>query len=443
MTLLTRTFLVLAALLAPATPLMAQQTAPRDEVVGRIVAIVGDSVVLNVDLEEGLLRSDAAARPAPPPGPERDQLLRELLDQRIELLLVVQAALRDTTIVVSEADIARRVQQEVAQRQQAVGGAAAFEQALRASGLSLQDFRDMIGGMLRSGMLVEQYFQRAARDRQPPRVTEAEMRRFLDEQRAALGPRPPTLSFQQVIVPPQPSEAAVEEARALADSVMVRVRNREDFAQLARRFSDDPGTREQGGDLGWFKRGELLAAFDRVVFDGLRPGDVSFPVRTSLGFHIIKLERVRGSERQARHILIRTDQSDGDMERARVLADSLAGVLRAGTAEPLQLHREFGDPEERETSISNFLVDRLPPPYDEQLRDARAGQVVGPFQITGADQTPKWAIAKVLRYDASGEYSLDDPVFREQIRESLEQTALRDEILAELRRRTYVEIRGL
>jgi hypothetical protein len=118
-------------------------------------------------------------------------------------------------------------------------------------------------------------------------------------------------------------------------------------------------------------------------------------------------------------------------------------VLRAGTAEPLQLHREFGDPEERETSISNFLVDRLPPPYDEQLRDARAGQVIGPFQITGADQTQKWAIAKVLRYDASGEYSLDDPVFREQIRESLEQTALREEILAELRRRTYVEIRGL
>lgn len=443
MTRITRSIPILAALLVWSAPLAAQPTAPGDEVVGRIVAVVGDSVILNVNLEEELVRLEAAGQTIPAAGPERDRLLRDLLDQRIELLLVVQAALRDTSIVVSDADVARRVQQEVAQRQQAVGGPAAFEQALRASGLSLQDFRDMIGGMLRSNMLVEMYFQRAARERQPPRVSEAEMRQFLAEQQATLGPRPPTISFQQVVIPPQPSDAAVAEARALADSVMVRIQNREDFAQLARRFSDDPGSREAGGDLGWFKRGEMLSAFDQVVFDGLRPGGVSFPVRTALGFHIIKLERVRGSERQARHILIRTDQSDADLERARVLADSLAGVLRAGSADAHQLHREHGDPEEREVNISNFLVDRLPPPYDEQLRNTTPGQVVGPFEIVGADQTAKWAIVRVLRYDASGEYTLDDPVFREQVRENLEQTALRDEILEDLRRRTYVEIRGL
>jgi peptidyl-prolyl cis-trans isomerase SurA len=438
-----RALLPLAVLLAAAAPLAAQQPSPGDEVVGRIVAIVGDSVILNVNLEEELVRLEATGEPVPGAGPERDALLRDLLEQRIEMLLIVQAALRDTTIVISEADIARRVQQELEQRQQAVGGPAAFEQALRASGLGVQDFRDMMGGMLRSGMLVEQYFAQALRQRQPPRVSESEMRRFLDEQRATLGPRPPTVSFQQVIIPPQPSDAAVADARAFADSVMARIQGGEDFAQVARRFSDDPGTRDQGGDLGWFKRGELLAAFDRVVFDMLRPGAVSFPVRTALGFHIIKLERVRGSERQARHILIRTDQSDADMERARALADSLAGELRAGRAEALQLHREHGDPEERETSISNFLVDRLPPPYDEQLRGARNGQIIGPFQIMGADQTAKWAIVRVLRYDDSGEYSLEDPFFRDQVRTNLEQTALRDEIIEELRRRTYVEIRGL
>jgi hypothetical protein len=107
-------------------------------VVGRIVAIVGDSVVLNVNLEEELVRWRRKGAQVPPPGPQRDALLRDMLEQRIEMLLIVQAALRDTTIVISEADIARRVQQEIEQRQQAVGGPAAFEQALRASGLGFR-----------------------------------------------------------------------------------------------------------------------------------------------------------------------------------------------------------------------------------------------------------------------------------------------------------------
>jgi peptidyl-prolyl cis-trans isomerase SurA len=442
--------LLAAALGALAMPLaaQAQPTATNSEVVGRIVAIVGDSLILDLNLEEDLIREvvrlEQQGVTIPGSGPERDALRRDLLDQRIEMLLIVQAALRDTTIVVTEADVQRQVQAAVNRAQQAVGGsAAAFEQALRASGMTLQDFREMQASLIRTEMLSQMYFQRVSRERQPPRVTDAQMRRFLDERREALGPRPPTISFHQVIIPSQPSDAAVAEARALADSVLVRIRNREDFATVARRFSDDEGTRDQGGDLGWFKRGELLAAFDAVVFDVLRPGDVSLPVRTALGFHIIKLERVRGSERQARHILIRTDQSDADMARARTLADSIAGVLRSGSGDAQQLHRQHGDPEERLTFISSYLVGELPPPYNELLRDARAGQVVGPFEITGSDGTPKWAVVRVARYDDSGEYSLEDPTLREQIRTQLERQGLQREIVDELRRRTYVEIRNL
>jgi hypothetical protein len=224
--------------------------------------------------------------------------------------------------------------------------------------------------------------------------------------------------------------------------VLQRLRNREDFAEVARRFSDDPATRDVGGDVGFFKRGEMVPAFEQAVFDMLRPGEISPPIRTPYGYHVIKLERVRGSERQARHILIAVENSAQDVERARTLADSVATELRAGRADFVALHREIGDRDE-EFHVTNFPLDRLellPEEYRDVLPNARTGQLVGPFAI-GGENLQKWAIVRVLRYDDSGEYSLDDPVFREQIRQNLEQTRLREEIIQELRGRMFVEIR--
>jgi peptidyl-prolyl cis-trans isomerase SurA len=440
-----RTVLAGCAALVAVVPAAAQQASPppRDEVVARVVAVVGDSVILDVNLEELLVRLEAQGATLPAEGPERDALRREALEQRISELLLIQAALRDTMIVVAEDDIARRVQLEVDQRQQAVGGPVAFDNALRASGLSLRDFREMLAQQLRESMLIQQYLGRAERERQAPPVSEADMRRFLEDQREGLGHRPPTITFQQVVVPPQPSAAALAEARALADTVLLRLRSREDFAQLARRFSDDPQTRDLGGDLGFFKRGDMVPAFERVVFDMLRPGEISPPVLTVYGYHVVKLERVRGSERQARHILISVDRSIEDVERARVLADSLAAELRAGRARFTDVHRDHGDPDE-EFHVTDFSLDRadqLPPPYDEILPGARTGDLIGPFAIGPEDGLRKWAIVRVLRYDDSGEWSLDDPVFRDQVRRRLEEMRLRDEIIRELRQRTYVEIR--
>jgi peptidyl-prolyl cis-trans isomerase SurA len=437
-----RSILTACATLLTAMPLNAQQTAPRDEVVGRIVAVVGDSVVLNVNLEEVLVRMEAEGAQVPPPGPQRDALLRDMLEARIDQLLIIQAALRDTTIVVAEDDIARRVQQEITQRQQSVGGPAAFENALRASGLSLQDYRELLARQMRESMLSQQYLARAARDRQPPRVSETDMRRFLEEQRDVLGRRPPTITFQQLVIPPQPSETALEEARMLADTVMRRLSNREDFAQLARRYSDDAASRDMGGDLGFFKRGDMVPQFERAVFEMLRPGEISPPVRTAFGYHIIKLERVRGAERQARHILISVDRSPDDVARAQALADSLAVELRAGRADFVRLYNEYGDRDE-EFHVTDFPLDRvemLPDAYREILPDARTGQVIGPFVI-GQEGMQKLAILRILRYDDSGEYSIDDPVFREQVRRRLEETRLQEEILRELRSRTYIDIR--
>jgi parvulin-like peptidyl-prolyl isomerase len=107
-----------------------------------------------------------------------------------------------------------------------------------------------------------------------------------------------------------------KENRAKAEEVLRRARAGEDFAKLAQEFGSD-GTRDKGGDLGWFGPGQMNADFEKAAY-ALKPGEISDVVKTSFGYHIIKLEgrkteTVEGKPKEmvhARHILIRDPNSN-------------------------------------------------------------------------------------------------------------------------------------
>jgi len=115
----------------------------------------------------------------------------------------------------------------------------------------------------------------------------------------------------------QHPEMDIKQKRSQAEDVLKRVRGGEDFAKLAQQFSTDPGSKEKGGDLGWFGHGQMVPEFEQAAF-ALKPGQVSDLVETKYGFHIIRLEERRkqtkdGKEEEqvhARHILIGEAQSD-------------------------------------------------------------------------------------------------------------------------------------
>jgi peptidyl-prolyl cis-trans isomerase SurA len=415
-------------------------TSQDGELLAWIVAIVGDSIISQGDLEEGLAVWVAGENQGRPPTAEqRQQVLIQVLESRINLLLLLQAAQRDTTIVVSDDDVSRNVDQQIAQiQQQQYGSAAALEQALRREGLSMQEYREALANRVRREMYIAQYRQKVRQSRKPPPVTDEEVRTMFD-QAANVGQvpmMPPSITFEQVIVPVEPSADALAAARVKADSIHALVlEDPDEFAALARRFSEDPGSKEQGGDLGWFRRGQGFVREFEIAAYRLRQGEISPPVKTFVGYHIIKVERVRGSERQARHILIRPEVSEADIERARTRADTVLQGMRAGVRLD-SLKRQFGDPDEL-SRVGPYPRDSLDGGYAVALQDASRGDIAGPFRVDGP--VVQWVVARVVDTQDARQGTVAD--YHDFLENRIAAEKLEEEILRELRRSTYIEIR--
>jgi peptidyl-prolyl cis-trans isomerase SurA len=429
--------MALALLVGQALSLSPSLEAQEDALVDRIVAVVGDSVITLTQIQERIFQLASQGLEVPTEPSAQARMQREVLDQIIGEQLIVQAAIRDTTIVVDETDLDEIVSEDLQQRIRQFGGQAAFQQALVAQGFTLASFREFLRGQVRQQRLYQQYMGKRSRDLAGIAVQDSEVEAFFREQSGSLGQRPPTVAFTQIIVLATPSDSSRNAARAEAERIRQMALEGEDFEELARRFSQEPGAQESGGDLGWFRRGEMVAAFEEAAFN-LPVNQISDVVETPFGFHVIKVERRRSGEVRARHILIQPEVSEADRSRARGVAEEVKTRLEAGE-DFATLREAYGDAQSADSLEYPFdQLRQLPPGYAEPLLQGESGDVIGPIEFE-AQGTTRFAVVQVQEIKEGGEFSLEE--LRPQIRERLQQEKLLDRILDELRSRTYVQIR--
>ena len=406
------------------------------DMVDQIVAIVGDTAVLRSEIQEEIFRLQAQGAQIPSDRNAMRSLVRQVVDQRINEVLVVLAARRQG-IAISEANVNDAVDEQLARIKRQFPSELAFEQALASAGMTSAEFRLQMTDQVRAELLTQRYLSQRVSSLKPVPISDEEVRERFEAQKAALGPRPATVSLHQIVLTPEPSNDAVLSAREKAERALSRARSGEDFGRLAREYSEDPGSREAGGELGWLRRGQLLPAFEDVLFD-MRPGGISDLVETAVGYHIIKLERVRGAERFARHILIRPELTSQDVARTRELGEEIADALRGG-ADVDSLTRLYHDPQEQAV-FTAFPQDRLPDDYRQALEGVEPGDVVGPFEIPApALPAGKFVIIRVDRLSPGGEWKFED--VRDRFRREVQQERMLQQVIEELRRDTYVDAR--
>ena len=437
---------VLGLWLLTATGMMAQDSSgaavpPRDTtfVVDQVVAVVGNRPVLASQVDEEIFSRQSQGVKLPENAEGIRSVRQQIVSSIIDEELLVQQAQRDTSIQVTDEEIASGVEEQVRKVRGNFTSEVEYVAELRKAGFQTpEEYRRWLTDQQRRAAFQNRLIEKLRTEGKLKSVapTEKEMKEYFEEQKSSLGTRPATLSFRQIVVTPAPSPAAKAKIKAQADSIVLELRRGADFATAARRFSQDPGSKEQGGSLNWFRRGVMVPAFERVAF-ALKPGVVSDPVESPFGFHIIQVERVQPAEVQARHILLVPEIDSAHVDSARALADSVRGALLAGASfDSLQrLHHDRS----AERDAQNVPVTKLPENYSKSVGDASAGTFLPVFTMPGSGRE-QFVVLQVTDRRPEGEVKYDD--VKDRIREQLGQQLAIRRYLDRLRRATYVEIRS-
>ncbi len=429
---------------APDTMAAAQRPAtPRPDstiVIDKVLAVVGNRPVLASQVDEEIFSRQSQGSQLPTDPDSIAALRKQVVQSIVDEELLVQQAQRDTSIKVTDQEIADGVDQQVRKVRTNFSSEVDYRAELKKAGFETpEEYRRWLTDQQRRAAYQNRLIDKLRSDGKLKAVspTESEMKAYFDEQKGSLGSRPATVSFRQIVITPQPSPAAKAAARAKADSILLELRRGADFATAAKRFSQDPGSKDQGGSLNWFRRGVMVPEFERVAF-ALKPGVVSDPVESPFGYHLIQVERAQPAEVQARHILIIPDIDSAHVDSAHARADTVrARILKGASFDSLQ--RIYHDPT-AEKDAQNVPADKLPENYGKVIGEADSGAVTPVFTIPGTGGREQFVIVQVTGRRPQGDVRYED--VKDRIREQLGQQLAIRRYIDRLRQSTYVDVRS-
>jgi peptidyl-prolyl cis-trans isomerase SurA len=300
----------------------AEQSRKAPEVIDRIVAVVNDEVITRVELEERLKVAVKQLQKQGTPLPPEDVIRRQLLERMITDRVQLQFA-KETGLKVDDADLDRAVSRIADDNKLSVNQ---LQQVLARDGVPYPRFRDDV----RNEIILARLREREVENKIV--VAESEVDNFLTtHQNQGQHPEEYNISHILISVPEQASPEQIQARRQRAEEVLARLKSGADFRQVAAAYSDAPDAL-QGGSLGWREGERLPTIFFDAVKD-LKPGELTAVLRSSNGFHVLKLNDKRNSEAplmvqqtHARHILIKTNEVVSEAEaqsRLRALKERL------------------------------------------------------------------------------------------------------------------------
>ena len=333
-----RTLLALCLLLTAVFTLPASAAPAEPAEADRIVAVIGDEVITSYDLRARLDEAVKQLKKQGTPLPPADVLERQLLERMIIDRIQLQFA-RETGLKVDDAQL-----------DQAIGRIAAgnrmtlqqFRLALEKDGVNYARFREEI----RDELLTVRLREREVDSKLV--ISDGEVDLYLANQASAGGGEEVQLAHILLRAPESASPEQLQKLRLRGEQALKRAKAGENFAQLTASFSDAPDAL-QGGNLGW-RPLERLPQIYAETAARMKPGDVSDLLRSSAGFHIIKLLGKRGGsapasiqQTHARHILIKVNEVVSETEARRKMENLRERLVNGGDfAELARLYSQDG-----------------------------------------------------------------------------------------------------
>ena len=237
-------------------------------------------------------------------------------------------------------------------------------------------------------------------------VTPSEVKRFFNKiPKDSLPYFSASVQVAQIVKIAKVSEAQKNQTKAELIGIRNQLLAGEDFATLAKKYSDDPSVITNGGDMGWSSRGRMVPEYEAMAFR-LKPKEISMPFESAFGIHIMQLIERRGNEYNSKHILISPKPSAEDITKATRLLDSVRTLVIKDSITFEKAAKEFSDDVQTKGNGGFFsdnegglslTVDELDPIIFFKLDSMKIGDVSEP--ITYRTDEGKDAV-RILYYKA-------------------------------------------
>ncbi len=365
-----------------------------------IAAVIGDYVILDSDIEKTLI--DLKTQGASTEDVSHCQLLGKLMEDR----LYAHQAVQDSLLVSDEqvnSTSDRQIQQLAAQ----IGSVEKMLKYYKKT--DLEDFKAELYEINKLRMLSEKMQAKIVENIE---VTPEEVRQFFysipEEERPVFGAE---LEISQIVKQPQPSE---EEKQKVIDRLKAIKQDVEEndasFKVKAILYTRDDASRPNGGFYSMTRETPFVKEFKDVAFS-LQEGEISEPFESPFGYHIIKVEKIRGQELDLRHILLIPEIQDSALEEASKELDTIRQQVLDGKYTFAEAARNFSD--EKETKFdggllrnpinfdSKFELTKMDPSLYNQVRNLKDGEISRPIREDDPrGGPPKFKVMQITnRYD--------------------------------------------
>lgn len=243
-----------------------------------VIAKVNDEYILKADFDRQVaqVKSVLEANGQDFSTVEGKKILQDIKETVLESMINDQVILwqaRKNNITLDD----EKFNETIRQLEQYHGGRDALETYLKQQGFDRQSFEAQVKDQL----IINKFREKLTSN---VKVTEAEVKKYYDENKEMFELPSPEIRASHILVDTE------EEAR----EILGKIRDGADFEELAKKYSKDPGSKDLGGDLGYFSKGKMVPEFEKAAF-ALKPGEVSDIVKSEYGYHIIKVTGERTS----------------------------------------------------------------------------------------------------------------------------------------------------
>lgn len=397
----------------------------------RVVAIVDESIIMQSELDA---RMDSVKRQMggqiPPDGMLRPQVLERLILENIQLQMAERGGVQVTDQQLT--DTVKRIAQQNGMT------ISEFSKALEKDGLSYKEAIEQI----RTEMIISRVQKFQVNNR--VQISQQDIDYFLASKAGAMATEEEyRLQHILVSIPSQASPDQIKRARQKANNIIADIRSGKDFTQQAMANSDGRNALK-GGDLGWRKQAQLPSLFSDVI-DDLEVGEVSRPIKSASGFHIIQIAEKRGGstmmvlQTKVRHILVMPNEIRSDKDSKARITDVYKKIDNG--ADFAELAKEYSDDPGSAVSGGDLgwvNPGDMVPAFDRVMSEIEPGVVSKPFKSKFG-----WHI---LQVEERKETDLGEQVQRNQIHQMLQARQFEEELpiwLRKIRAEAYVDIKEL